>query len=40
MKVTKPGSICLLSPAAASYDEFLNFEMRGNRFKELVRNSK
>jgi UDP-N-acetylmuramoylalanine--D-glutamate ligase len=36
MKVTKPGSICLLSPAAASYDEFLNFEMRGKRFKELV----
>jgi UDP-N-acetylmuramoylalanine--D-glutamate ligase len=37
LNVTKPGSICLLSPAAASYDEFLNFEMRGNRFKELVR---
>jgi UDP-N-acetylmuramoylalanine--D-glutamate ligase len=34
--VTKPGSICLLSPAASSYDEFLNFEMRGKRFKELV----
>ncbi|MCX6245801.1 MAG: UDP-N-acetylmuramoyl-L-alanine--D-glutamate ligase [Bacteroidetes bacterium] len=37
MNVTNPGSICLLSPAAASYDEFLNFEMRGKRFKELVR---
>jgi UDP-N-acetylmuramoylalanine--D-glutamate ligase len=36
LNVTKPGSICLLSPAAASYDEFLNFEMRGHRFKELV----
>jgi UDP-N-acetylmuramoyl-L-alanine---L-glutamate ligase len=36
MKQTKPGSICLLSPAAASYDEFLNFEMRGKRFRELV----
>ena len=34
--VTRPGSICLLSPAAASYDEFQNFEMRGKRFKELV----
>jgi len=34
--ITKEGSICLLSPAAASYDEFLNFEMRGKRFKELV----
>lgn len=37
MIVTKPGSICLLSPAAASYDEFQNFEMRGTRFKNLVR---
>jgi UDP-N-acetylmuramoyl-L-alanine---L-glutamate ligase len=36
MKVTRPGFVCLLSPAAASYDEFLNFEMRGRRFKELV----
>jgi UDP-N-acetylmuramoyl-L-alanine---L-glutamate ligase len=34
---TLPGSICLLSPAAASYDEFQNFEMRGKRFKELLR---
>ena len=34
--VTRKGSICLLSPAAASYDEFQNFEMRGKRFKELV----
>jgi UDP-N-acetylmuramoyl-L-alanine---L-glutamate ligase len=37
MKVTRPGSICLLSPAASSYDEFPNFEIRGKRFKELVR---
>jgi UDP-N-acetylmuramoylalanine--D-glutamate ligase len=37
--VTRKGYICLLSPAAASYDEFLNFEMRGKRFKELVRKS-
>ncbi|MCX6248119.1 MAG: UDP-N-acetylmuramoyl-L-alanine--D-glutamate ligase [Bacteroidetes bacterium] len=35
--VTKPGSVCLLSPAAASYDEFQNFEMRGKRYKELVK---
>ncbi len=33
---TKPGAICLLSPAAASYNEFQNFEMRGKRYKELV----
>nr|NWJ51154.1 UDP-N-acetylmuramoyl-L-alanine--D-glutamate ligase [Bacteroidota bacterium] len=36
-EITKPGSICLLSPAAASYDQFKNFEERGNYFKELVK---
>ncbi len=36
LKVAKPGSVCLLSPAAASYDEFPNFEIRGRRFKELI----
>lgn len=36
---TKPGFACLLSPAAASYDEFNNFEERGKRFRELVKNS-
>ena len=25
----------LFSPAAASYDQFLNFEKRGNQFKKL-----
>lgn len=34
--VTRKGYICLLSPAAASYDEFQNFEIRGRRFKELI----
>ena len=33
---TKPGSICLLSPAAASYDMFRDFEERGNYFKRLA----
>lgn len=37
-KITKPGTICLLSPAAASYGIFKNFEERGNLFKEYVRN--
>ena len=37
-KVTRPGFVCLLSPAAASYDEFMNFEERGKHFKEMVRN--
>jgi len=34
---TRPGFTCLLSPAAASYDEFANFEVRGKRFRELVK---
>ena len=39
LKHTLPGAICLLSPAAASYDEFQNFEMRGSRFKGLLRDT-
>jgi UDP-N-acetylmuramoyl-L-alanine---L-glutamate ligase len=35
---TAKGRSCLLSPAAASYDKFMNFEHRGNRFKEIIRN--
>jgi len=34
---TKPSEICLLSPAAASYDIFKNFEERGRTYKKLVR---
>lgn len=33
---TRPGAICLLSPAAASYDAFKNFEERGAFFKQLI----
>ena len=27
----------LFSPAAASFDEFQNFEDRGNKFKKLIK---
>lgn len=33
---TTPGSSCLLSPAAASYDQFKDFTVRGRTFKTLV----
>jgi UDP-N-acetylmuramoyl-L-alanine---L-glutamate ligase len=32
----KSGDVCLLSPAAASYDQYRNFEHRGDTFKELA----
>lgn len=37
-RVTEPGKVCLLSPAAASYDRFKNFEERGRLFKRTARN--
>ena len=36
-KVTKKGMACVLSPAAASYGYFKNFEERGEKFCELVK---
>jgi UDP-N-acetylmuramoylalanine--D-glutamate ligase len=38
-EVTKKGGICLLSPAAASYNTFKNFEERGDFFKEHVKSN-
>jgi len=36
-KVTKKEMICLMSPAASSYEYFKNFEEKGNFYKELVK---
>ena len=35
--LSKYGDVCLLSPAAASYDQYRNFEERGRFFKALSR---
>ena len=37
--ITERGKICLLSPAAASYGFFKNFEEKGDLYKKLVQNS-
>lgn len=36
--VTTPDATCLLSPAAASYNHFKNFEVRGEEFEKLIKN--
>lgn len=38
--LAKPGEIILLSPAAASWDQYPNFETRGNLFMDAVHNYK
>ncbi|AYE34491.1 UDP-N-acetylmuramoyl-L-alanine--D-glutamate ligase [Clostridium septicum] len=39
-KIAKEGDIVTLSPACASFDMFPNFAVRGNKFKEIVKNLK
>ena len=38
-EITKPGTACVLSPAASSYGYFKNFEERGRKFKENIKNN-
>lgn len=36
-RITEKGKVCLLSPAAASYGFYKNFEERGDHFQELIK---
>lgn len=36
--IAKPGDIVTLSPACASFDMYPNFMVRGNKFKDIVKN--
>ena len=36
IRATPEKCVCLLSPAASSYDNFRNFEERGLRYEEIV----
>jgi UDP-N-acetylmuramoylalanine--D-glutamate ligase len=35
-RIAQPGDVVLLAPGGTSFDEFFNFEARGERFRELV----
>lgn len=39
-QVTKKGMGCLLSPAAPSYNKYKNFEEKGDKFVEYIKNNK
>jgi UDP-N-acetylmuramoylalanine--D-glutamate ligase len=34
--LAEPGEVVILAPGCASFDEFVNYEKRGDRFRELV----
>jgi UDP-N-acetylmuramoylalanine--D-glutamate ligase len=35
-RLAQPGDVILLSPASASFDQFENFEQRGDAFRALI----
>ncbi|RLB68759.1 MAG: UDP-N-acetylmuramoyl-L-alanine--D-glutamate ligase, partial [Deltaproteobacteria bacterium] len=35
--LAEPGEVVILAPGCASFDEFVNYEARGDRFRELVK---
>jgi UDP-N-acetylmuramoylalanine--D-glutamate ligase len=37
LQIGSAGDVILLSPACASFDQFKDFEDRGNQFKKLVK---
>ena len=37
VEAAEPGDVVLMSPASAAFDQFRNFMVRGNTFKELVK---
>jgi len=39
-EVSQPGEAVLLSPACASWDQYLNFEVRGDKYMAAVKNLK
>ncbi|MFN5781137.1 MAG: UDP-N-acetylmuramoyl-L-alanine--D-glutamate ligase, partial [Novosphingobium sp.] len=36
MAAAKPGDVVLLSPACASFDQFRDYEARGDSFRQIV----
>jgi UDP-N-acetylmuramoylalanine--D-glutamate ligase len=36
MAAARPGDVVMLSPACASFDQFRDFEARGDQFRQIV----